>query len=146
MSALIEQTSTTTSLNGPDTTNDMKTPTKPVCIIDEETLTQLVFDTSADAALSLVAFYVKDAKVRTIKLLQAAKENDYYTLEFEAHTLGSSAAAHGNSALSQLCRRIERFCLNEHFDQAIDNTAQLENIAKQSFLALEMRLQQGFRT
>ncbi|WP_150142299.1 response regulator [Candidatus Enterovibrio escicola] len=120
--------------------------TKQEPLVEETTITQLVADTSAEAVPSLITCYIEDAKMRIIKLATAAHVNDYYTLKFEAHTLCSSAAAYGNSALAQLCRNIERLCLEQKYDQAIYYAALLDESAADSLLALEQRLHKGLTT
>ena len=112
-------------------------------LVDESTLQQLVADTSAEAAPNLIAFYIEDAKTRVLKLVEAAESEDFYTLEFEAHTLGSSAAAHGNAALCKLCRSIEASCLEQAFETALETATQLAPTAEASFDALDARLQRG---
>ncbi|XKY38894.1 PAS domain S-box protein [Enterovibrio sp. 27052020O] len=112
--------------------------------VNEETLMQLVKDTSADVVPSLIAFYINDAQKRIDNIREAAAKNDYYILEFEAHTLGSSAASHGNSLLCCLCREIEKHCINQDYDQALDTASKLDNKAQASLNALEQRMLRGF--
>ncbi|WP_241908536.1 PAS domain S-box protein [Enterovibrio norvegicus] len=126
--------------NGPGSATDCPPQNE---LVDESTLQQLVSDTSAEAAPNLISFYIEDAKTRVLKLVDAAESEDFYTLEFEAHTLGSSAAAHGNAALCKLCRSIEAFCLEQAFDKALDTATQLAVTADASFEALDKRLQRG---
>ncbi|WP_245621473.1 PAS domain S-box protein [Enterovibrio calviensis] len=112
--------------------------------VDEATLVQLVKDTSAEVTPQLISFYIGDAQQRVEKVKNAAATQDYYTLEFEAHTLGSSAASHGNSLLSSLCRDIEKHCLNQHYDTAVEVAELLTAEATRSLTELEQRVQQGF--
>ncbi|MDD1783941.1 PAS domain S-box protein [Enterovibrio sp. ZSDZ35] len=113
-------------------------------LVNEATLSQLVKDTSSDVVPDLVVFYLSDARTRVEKITNAAIEKDYYTLEFEAHTLGSSAAAHGNSGLCDACRQIEQQCIAQQFDSALQTAESLKRVAEASFVALEARLQKGF--
>ncbi|MDD1794674.1 PAS domain S-box protein [Enterovibrio sp. ZSDZ42] len=112
--------------------------------VDEVTLTQLVTDTSAEVTPQLISFYISDAQLRVKKIEDSAAIQDYYTLEFEAHTLGSSAASHGNSLLSNLCRNIEQHCLNQHYETALEAASLLTTEATASLTELEKRVQQGF--
>ncbi|KXF83569.1 hybrid sensor histidine kinase/response regulator [Enterovibrio coralii] len=113
-------------------------------LVDEATLNQLVKDTSSEVVPELVVFYIEDARMRVEKIANAADAKDYYGLEFEAHTLGSSAAAHGNKGLCELCRKIEQQCLEQQFDAALATAKALKILAEASFRALESRLQRGF--
>ncbi|WP_239643985.1 PAS domain S-box protein [Grimontia indica] len=113
-------------------------------MVDEATLAQLAKDTSAELVPELIEFYIKDARQRVEKIAQSADENDHYTLEFEAHTLGSSAAAHGNKQLCAFCRDIEKHCLEQSFDLAFASAQAISDIAEKSFEALETRAEKGF--
>ncbi|SKA56288.1 response regulator [Enterovibrio nigricans] len=141
-----------TNLNSPKNNNSVSTQpsdtastlTGDYSLVNEGTLAQLVKDTSSDIVSELVEFYISDARTRSNKITHAANEKDYYALEFEAHTLGSSAAAHGNSGLCDLCRKIEQQCIEQQFDAALKSAELLKNLADASFLALEARVQRGF--
>ncbi|GLO63441.1 histidine kinase [Vibrio sp. MACH09] len=113
-------------------------------IVDEQTLQQMIKDTSADVMPMLIEHYLIEAEHHTSSMLTSAYENDFDTLQYEAHTLGSSALALGNNALSQLSRAIESCCKNEDYEQALTLTAQLKELAERSFTQLNIRKEKGF--
>ncbi|OEE60861.1 hybrid sensor histidine kinase/response regulator [Enterovibrio norvegicus FF-454] len=127
-----------------DEPNTALAPATSQEMVNEGTLNQLVQDTSADVVPNLIAFYITDAKKRIDKIADAAAKNDYYALEFEAHTLGSSAASHGNSLLCSLCRELEQKCMNQDYEQALDIASSLGKEAPASLSALEERMLLGF--
>mgnify|MGYP000571989367 CR=1 FL=1 len=112
--------------------------------IDEEIIQQIIRDTDASVMPELIEFYIIESKVRVDTISKAGKEKDLYALEFEAHTLGSSALTLGNIALSAIAREIELHCIQQQFDEALEKSALLPDIATKSFLALEERNAQGF--
>ncbi|WP_062665631.1 PAS domain S-box protein [Grimontia celer] len=113
-------------------------------IVDEPTLIQLARDTSADLVPELIEFYIKDARQRIETIATAASNADHYALEFEAHTLGSSAAAHGNKQLCRFCRNIEKNCIDQNFELALESAQAIAGVAEKSFEALEARAERGF--
>lgn len=112
--------------------------------IDEEIIQQIIRDTDASVMPELIEFYIIESKVRVATISKAGKEKDLYALEFEAHTLGSSALTLGNIALSVISREIELHCIQQQFDEAFEKSELLPDIAMKSFLALEERNAQGF--
>jgi signal transduction histidine kinase/DNA-binding response OmpR family regulator len=112
--------------------------------IDEEVIQQIIRDTDASVMPELIEFYIIESKMRVDTIRTAGEEKDLYALEFEAHTLGSSALTLGNIALSAISREIELHCIQQQFDEALEKSALLPDIAMQSFLALENRNAQGF--
>lgn len=112
--------------------------------IDEEVIQQIIRDTDASVMPELIEFYIIESKMRVDTISKAGEEKDLYALEFEAHTLGSSALTLGNIALSAISREIELHCIQQQFDEALEKSALLPDIAMQSFLALENRNAQGF--
>ncbi|RYU47756.1 Hpt domain-containing protein [Aliivibrio finisterrensis] len=92
----------------------------------------------------LIQFYIIESKERVGIISKAEKEKDFQTLEFETHTLGSSALTLGNIALSAISREIELHCMQQQFDEALEKSALLPDIASKSFSALETRNAQGF--
>jgi len=114
--------------------------------VNEQVLQQLVRDTAPDIVPDLLAVYIEDAKKR-IKLIQrAVKGEDIKTLEFEAHTLGSSAAAYGNEKLHRLAREIENLCLQCNHKQALKQAAGLSKVATESLRRLAQRTDKGFES
>lgn len=112
--------------------------------IDEEVIQQIIRDTDTSVMPELIEFYIIESKMRVDTISKAGEEKDLYALEFEAHTLGSSALTLGNIALSAISREIELHCIQQQFDEALEKSALLPDIAMQSFLALENRNAQGF--
>lgn len=112
--------------------------------IDEEVIQQIIRDTDASIMPELIEFYIIESKMRVDTISKAEDEKDLYALEFEAHTLGSSALTLGNIALSAISREIELHCIQQQFDEALEKAILLPDIAMKSFLALEERSAQGF--
>ncbi len=112
--------------------------------VDEAVLQQLVRDTSAAIAPELLLGYIEDARERLRQIELALNETDAEKLEFEVHTLGSSAAAHGNPALHQLARQIESLCRKGQPEQAFEQTPPLFELAEESLQRLAQRAETGF--
>ncbi|WP_422836535.1 Hpt domain-containing protein [Aliivibrio finisterrensis] len=112
--------------------------------IDEDIIQQIIRDTDASVMPELIQFYIIESKERVGIISKAEKEKDFQTLEFETHTLGSSALTLGNIALSAISREIELHCMQQQFDEALEKSALLPDIASKSFSALETRNAQGF--
>lgn len=104
--------------------------------IDCATIQQLAKDTSPEAVPELVELYIKDARARVEQIEKARQEKNLEMLEFELHTLGSSAAAHGNQKLHLLARKIERLCQRGQKHHALDEAAAIISIAQRSFRQL----------
>lgn len=113
-------------------------------LVDETILQQMIEDTSADIMPMLIDHYLQESQQRLEKIADAIDAQDKETLEFEAHTLGSSSLALGNRSLSLLARKIEHLCLEGKETQAYQLKQELEQTASRSLEALELRKQQGF--
>ncbi|AZL86477.1 hybrid sensor histidine kinase/response regulator [Aliivibrio salmonicida] len=113
-------------------------------LLDESIIQQIIRDTDASVMPELIQFYIIESKERVNTIVKTITTKDLYALEFEAHTLGSSALTLGNVALSTISREIELHCIQQQFDEAIKKATQLSDIAMQSFIALEERNAQGF--
>ncbi|MBN3491909.1 response regulator [Vibrio neptunius] len=113
-------------------------------LVDEEVLDQMIEDTSADVLPMLIDHYIQESNARLVKIYQAMEERDKETLEFESHTLGSSSLALGNRVLSNLARKIECMCLENHEQQAFELSEELKELAEKSLAALEYRKTLGF--
>lgn len=112
--------------------------------VDESVLQQLVQDTDAKVVPEFLRFYIEDAQNR-IKLIEdAASTSDFKTLEFETHTIGSSAAAHGNPKLYELARKTENYCINKNYKQALLSATELTKVADRSFELLAIRASREF--
>ena len=118
--------------------------TENLDLVDEQILQQMIADTSADVVPLLIEHYLEESQQRLAKIYQAMDSQDKETLEFEAHTLGSSALALGNRTLSNFARKIEHLCLDGKQEQAFSYKQKLEVVASESLKALEERKQQGF--
>ena len=112
--------------------------------IDELVLQQLVLDTDAEIVPEFIRFYIDDTKIRIELIKDAIANNNFKVLEFETHTISSSAAAHGNMKLHQLSKTIEDHCQQDQHIQALSCAVELINIADRSFELLAQRADKGF--
>lgn len=112
--------------------------------VDEAVLQQLVIDTSAEITAELILLYIQDSRQRMTLINSAITKQDFDTLEFETHTISSSAVAHGNAKLYTLARKIEHLCRKKEHQQAMEQALLLENVAEESFNMLTLRAQKGF--
>lgn len=113
-------------------------------LVDEMIIKQVIEDTSAEVLPILIDHYIEESETRLTKIYQAMDAADKEMLEFESHTLGSSALALGNRTLSNLARKIEHLCLDGQHEQAFTYKGELEQIAVASIEAIKERKQQGF--
>jgi HPt (histidine-containing phosphotransfer) domain-containing protein len=114
--------------------------------VSEQVLQQLVRDTAPDIVPDLLAFYIEDAKKRVRLIQRAVKGKDIKTLEFETHSLSSSAAAHGSEKLHQMARIIEKLCRQNDHEQALKQATGLSKVATKSFRLLTKRAEEGFKS
>ncbi|HHF2853865.1 TPA: Hpt domain-containing protein [Vibrio diabolicus] len=120
------------------------TPTIEQELVDEHILQQMIKDTCAEIIPTLIEHYIEESRERMEKIEQALSAKDLQTLEFEVHTLGSSALALGNRALSRQARMIEKYCVEGKTLEALALCEPLSQLANESFNALEKRKDQGF--
>ncbi|MFY2508770.1 ATP-binding protein [Vibrio pectenicida] len=113
-------------------------------LVDETVLGQMIEDTSVDVLPMLIDHYLDESQQRLQKIYQAMDDHDKDTLEFETHTLGSSALALGNRVLSNLARKIEHLCIENQEEQAYKLRDDLKELADNSLSALAYRKTQGF--
>lgn len=113
-------------------------------LVDEQVIQQMIEDTSAEVIPLLIDHYIEESNERLGKIFDAIDNKDKETLEFETHTLGSSALALGNRSLSNLARKIEHLCLDGQEQQAFTYKEELQKIAQESLIAIEQRKEQGF--
>merc|ERR1712173_93579 len=106
-------------------------------LVDEAILQQMIEDTSADVIPLLIDHYLEESHQRLEKIYLAMDNKDKETLEFEAHTLGSSSLALGNRTLSNLARKIEHQCLDGQCQLAFELKEELQQVANDSLEALE---------
>ncbi len=112
--------------------------------VDESVLQQLTHDTAPEIVPGLLMFYIEDARKRVEQIQNAIIKKDIEALEFESHTLGSSAAAHSNAKLCALARKIECLCQEGAYQQALSEAASLSSIANESFRQLAERANKKF--
>ncbi|HHF0510356.1 MULTISPECIES: Hpt domain-containing protein [Vibrio] len=120
------------------------TPTIEQELVDEHILQQMIKDTCAEIIPTLIEHYIEESRERMEKIEQALSAKDLQTLEFEVHTLGSSALALGNRTLSRQARMIEKYCVEGKTLKALALCESLSQLANESFDALEKRKDQGF--
>lgn len=113
-------------------------------LVDESILEQMIRDTSADIIPILIDHYVEESQIRLAAVRQAAKNNNIQALEFEVHTVGSTALALGNRPLSVLARTLEKQCLEQKHDEVFLRVDELLELAERSIKALLKRKDQGF--
>ena len=114
--------------------------------VDEAVLQQLVRDTSADIVPELLFGYIEDTHELLRKIKTAVSQTEVENLELEVHTLGSSAGAHGNTALLELARHIEGLCRDGATEKAMLKTPELFELAEESLHQLAQRTEAGFES
>nr|WP_164837186.1 Hpt domain-containing protein [Vibrio alfacsensis] len=110
-------------------------------LINHDTIEQIVKDTSLEVLPILIKNYLEEATLRTTNILNAMDKQDFETLEFEAHTLGSTSLAMGATGLGLLARKIETVCLNGTPDKALDHKMEFKQLAEQSKIAFSKILE-----
>ncbi|MBW3697809.1 response regulator [Vibrio sp. T187] len=115
-------------------------------LVDEQILQQMIEDTCVEIIPVLIDHYVDETKKRMDKIQTAFKDHDADALEFESHTLGSSALALGNRSLSTLARKIEKLCQSGESEQAFLLVEELQPLADTSLRAILDRKEIGFES
>ena len=113
-------------------------------LLDESVLQQLARDTGPEILPELIKLYSQDARARVERIAEAAASRDFKTLQYEAHTLGSSAGAHGNLRLQAIARNIEACCRENNETKALEHAALITEIATASLGSLAERSTRGF--
>ncbi|PQJ60473.1 phosphorelay protein LuxU [Vibrio chagasii] len=113
-------------------------------LVDESVLEQMILDTSADIIPILIDHYVEESQNRLVAIQEAATSKDAQTLEFEVHTLGSTALSLGNRPLGELARALEKQCLEQNHEDAFSKVSELIELAERSIEALVQRKNAGF--
>ncbi|MEZ9761503.1 Hpt domain-containing protein [Vibrio splendidus] len=113
-------------------------------LVDESVLEQMIRDTSAEIIPILIDHYVEESQTRLVAIKEAASQKDAQTLEFEVHTLGSTALSLGNRPLGELSRDLEKQCLEQSHDAAFLQVEELLELAERSIKALLERKEAGF--
>lgn len=115
-------------------------------LVSEEVLQQMLKDMGPEILPMLIDNYLAESNHRITAIYKAMDEKDFDTLEFESHTLGSTALALGNISLGQIARKIEGLCLDNRPQDALLLKQELSDIAQPSLTAIKQRLAQGFDT
>ncbi|MGF1754824.1 ATP-binding protein, partial [Vibrio makurazakiensis] len=115
-------------------------------LVDEQILQQMIEDTSAEVIPILIGHYVEETEKRLSNISNAIATHNAETLEFEAHTLGSSALALGNRSLSALARKVEKLCQQGNSEQAFVDVEELHSLADSSIKAILARKDIGFES
>ena len=113
-------------------------------LVDESVLEQMILDTNADIIPILIDHYVEESQNRLVVIQEAATSKDAQTLEFEVHTLGSTALSLGNRPLGELARALEKQCLEQNHEDAFSKVSELIELAERSIEALVQRNKAGF--
>ncbi|MCK8080384.1 Hpt domain-containing protein [Vibrio coralliirubri] len=113
-------------------------------LVDESVLEQMIRDTSADIIPILIDHYVEESQTRLVAIKEAVTQKDAQMLEFEVHTLGSTALSLGNRPLGELARALEKQCLEQSYDAAFRKVDELLELAERSIKALLERKEAGF--
>ncbi|MFA0112940.1 Hpt domain-containing protein [Vibrio sp. 10N.261.46.E11] len=113
-------------------------------LVDESVLEQMIQDTSADIIPILIDHYVEESQTRLVAIKEAVAQHDAQTLEFEVHTLGSTALSLGNRPLGELARALEKQCLEQNHDAVFRQVDELLELAERSIKALLERKEAGF--
>ncbi len=113
-------------------------------LMNESVLLQLARDTGTEVLPKLLELYTKDARARISRIEKAVTAKDYQILEFESHTLGSSAGAHSNLRLQRIARQIEHLCQKNEHELALEYAKALSEIAETSLQLLTERAADGF--
>lgn len=106
-------------------------------LVCSQTIERLIQDTSERVVPKLLTIYKDDAQKRIEEIKEAVKREDYKTLEFESHTLGSSSLAHGNPRLCEQCRKIENLCRAREYGNVVSLSEEMLVLAEKSLLALD---------
>ena len=105
-------------------------------LLDKAVLVQLAEGTGPDVIPDLVGSFLSDLESRVEKIIGAVEAADMETLDFETHTLGSSAAASGAMELHHLARNIEAACIAKERDRALELGATIAGVARETSQAL----------
>lgn len=106
-------------------------------LIDTQVLDQMVADTSAEVLPMLIDAFLEESATRMSEIESALTTQDVKLLEFESHTLGSTALAMGARSLGNLSRAVEAHCINGQLEQAFSKGANLPPLLIQTRDALE---------
>ncbi|PMG59861.1 phosphorelay protein LuxU [Vibrio splendidus] len=113
-------------------------------LVDESVLEQMIRDTSADIIPILIDHYIEESQTRLVAIKEAVTQKDAQMLEFEVHTLGSTALSLGNRPLGELARALEKQCLEQSHDAAFLQVDELLELSVRSIKALLERKKAGF--
>ncbi len=108
-----------------------------ILVLDISILKLLEEDTSREMIPELIESFLVDAKARVEKISVAIENKDFKNLEFESHTLGSSAASFGVMQLHDIARKIEAACRKGDPQFTSTISGNITTIAQSSFAALK---------
>ncbi len=105
-------------------------------LLDKSVLIQMALDTDREVLPSLIQIFLDGADARIENISKALEVADLESLEFETHSLGSSAATFGAMKLHHLCRDIEAACNDNNWDLAHELAAPIAEVSQKSSQAL----------
>ncbi len=105
-------------------------------LVDELAIKTLGEDTDPSMIPTLVNSFLDDARSRVERINKAIETKDMDTLNFEAHTLGSSSATFGAMQLHKLARDVDAECGKGNNDRALEIGRAISDIAQKSFKAI----------
>lgn len=100
--------------------------------LSKESLKGLAEDTSAEAVLTLIGFFIDDINHRSELINQSLNNSDLEALGDHAHALKSSAGSLGAEAMFSFCKNLEQASLAEDFLKAKAICADLNHIAERT--------------
>ncbi|WP_137297391.1 response regulator [Psychromonas sp. SP041] len=103
--------------------------------LSKESLKGLAEDTSPEAVLTLIGFFIDDINHRSELINQSLNNSDLEALADHAHALKSSAGSLGAEAMFSLCKNLEQASLAEDFLKAKSICADLNHIAERTLTA-----------
>lgn len=106
-------------------------------LIDTQVLSQMVEDTSAEVLPMLIDAFLEESATRMTEIQAALSSQDAKLLEFESHTLGSTALAMGARSLGNLSREVETHCVYGQLEQAFEKGKNLPTLLNHTRDALE---------
>ncbi len=129
--------------NNKEGSTTVSVPDESVALIDEQSLDQLIHDTSLEVLPELIAIFEQDVTERTTLLITLVEQEDGFSnqeIERHLHTLSSSCAIYGLQAMHIKGRELEALCqqnmdkvrsqVSEFITLSHDSVRALNNLAK----------------
>ena len=113
-------------------TNDDSEELREGVFLSKKTLKGLAEDTSPEAVLTLIGFFIDDIKHRTELINQSLNSSDLEALGDHAHALKSSAGSLGAEAMFSFCKNLEQASLAKDLPKAKGICKELKHIAKRT--------------